>query len=100
MTLNSEIQSIGEGGGYPGMYMVVRSVVMAGAKLRLCCLRSLQNFDEIFFLPKFRYKLGTVAVILQDWTREVPFWISTRCTVYGTWLLRDLPESEQLWPIT
>jgi hypothetical protein len=39
------------------MYMVVRSVEMAGVKLRLCCLRSLQNFEEIFFLPKFRYKL-------------------------------------------
>jgi hypothetical protein len=31
---------------------------MAGAKLRLCCLWCLQNFDEIFFLPKFRYKVG------------------------------------------
>jgi hypothetical protein len=31
---------------------------MAGAKLCPCCLKCLQNFDEIFFLPKFRYKLG------------------------------------------
>jgi hypothetical protein len=40
------------------MFMVVRSVVMAGAKFRPFCLRCLQNFDEIFFLPNFRYKLG------------------------------------------